>query len=80
MHIQRSQMNSTAVNPYFAAAEKVLAVQRAAEVRKKLKMSAQNLEGGTTAEEAFLIGQWTDARQSDDEYHAGAEGKDPDSG
>jgi hypothetical protein len=64
MHIQRSQMNSNAVNPYAAAAEKAMAAQRAATVRKKLIKSARALEGATNPEEAFMIGRWMDSRYS----------------
>ena len=84
MHIQRSQMNITSVNPYSAAAEKAVAAQRAADVRKKLMKSATDIEGVSSPEEAFMVGQWMDSRhsqvQSQDQYHASAAGKDPDFG
>jgi hypothetical protein len=64
MHIQRSQVNSNAVNPYAAAAEKAVAAQRAATVRKKLIKSARALEGSASPEEAFMIGRWMDSRYS----------------
>jgi hypothetical protein len=84
MHIHGSQMNPNAVNPYSAAAEKAVAAQRAADVRKKLMKSATDIEGVSSPEEAFMVGQWMDSRhsqvQSQDQYHASAAGKDPDFG
>ncbi len=64
MHIQRSQMNLNAVNPYSAAAEKAFAAQRAATVRKKLLKSARGIEGASSPEEAFMVGRWMDSRYS----------------
>jgi len=64
MHIQRSQINPNAVNPYSAAAEHALATQRAAAIRKKLLKSASAIEGASTPEEAFMIGRWMDSRYS----------------
>jgi hypothetical protein len=64
MHIQRSQMNLNAVNPYSAAAEKALSAQRAAAVRKKLLKSARGIEGASSPEEAFMVGRWMDSRYS----------------
>jgi hypothetical protein len=64
MRIQRSQMNSNAVNPYAAAAEKAVAAQRAATVRKKLIKSARAPESAASPEEAFMIGRWMDSRYS----------------
>jgi hypothetical protein len=84
MHIHGSQMNPNAVNPFSAAAEKAVAAQRAADVRKKLMKSATDIEGVSSPEEAFMVGQWMDSRhsqvQSQDQYHASAAGKDPDVG
>jgi hypothetical protein len=84
MHIHGSQMNPNAVNPYSAAAEKAVAAQRAADVRKKLMKSASDIDGVSSPEEAFMVGQWMDSRhsqvQSQDQYHASAAGKDPDFG
>ncbi|MGA2672375.1 MAG: hypothetical protein ABSE99_04025 [Terracidiphilus sp.] len=84
MHIHGSLMNSSAVNPYSAAAEKALAAQRAADVRKKRMKSATEIEGAPSPEEAFMVGQWMDARHSqvlsEDEYNAAVAGKDPDLG
>jgi hypothetical protein len=84
MHIHGSQMNPNAVNPFSAAAEKAVAAQRAADVRKKLMKSATDIEGVSSPEEAFMVGQWMDSRhsqvQSQDQYHASAAGKDPDFG
>ena len=61
MHIHRSQMSPNLGNPYSAAAEKALAAQRAAAVRKKPMKSAREIEGASTPEEAFMIGRWTDS-------------------
>jgi hypothetical protein len=67
-----------------AAAENAAARQRAADVRRKLMKSATDIEGISSPEEAFLVGQWMDSRHSqtmsEDQYHAAAEGKDPDFG
>jgi hypothetical protein len=70
MHIQRNQMNSNAVNPYSAAAEKAFAAQRAAAVRKKLLKSASEITGASTPEESFMVGRWMDSR-----YTQGQNGK-----
>jgi hypothetical protein len=64
MHIHRSQMNPEARNPYSAAAEKALAAQRAAAVRKRLTKSAREIDSASTPEEAFMIGRWMDSRYS----------------
>jgi len=84
MHIHGSQLNPLALNPYSAAAEKAIAAQRAADLRKKLMKSAAEIEGVSSPEEAFMIGQWMDSRHSQvltgDEYHAAESGKDPDFG
>jgi hypothetical protein len=64
MHIQRSQINPNARNPYSAAAENALAAQRAAAVRKKLLKSARELEGASTHAEAFMMGRWMEAGSS----------------
>jgi hypothetical protein len=77
-------MNLNAVNPYSAAAEKAAAAQRAADVRKKLMKSASDIDGVSSPDETFMIGQWMDSRhsqvESEDQYHASASGKDPDFG
>ena len=64
MHIHGSQMNPNTVNPYSAAAEKAVARQRAAAVRKKLMKRATDIEGASSPEEAFMVGQWIDSRRS----------------
>ncbi len=64
MRIHGNQMNLNSVNPYSVAAEKTMAAQRAANIRKKLIGRAANIEGPVTPEEELLIGQWTDADQS----------------
>ncbi len=58
MHIQRIQMNIASVNPYAAAAEKAVAAQRAADIRKKLAKSATALDPASTPDEAFTVGHW----------------------
>jgi len=79
MHIHGNQSNLNAVNPYYAAAEKAPAAQRAAKVRKKLSKSASEIEGAAIPEETLMIGRWLDARprpaQSDDCYNTSATGK-----
>ena len=85
MHIHGNSMNINAASLYSSAQnEKTAAAQRAAEVRKKLLRSASDIEGASSPEEAFMIGQWMDGRhsqvQSEDEYHAGASGRDSDFG
>jgi len=84
MHIHANQMNLDAVNPYSAAAEKAAAVQRAADVRKKLMKSASDIEGISSPDEAFMVGQWMDSTQSqaqaDVEYHTTTASKDSDFG
>lgn len=45
MHIRARQVNLNAINPYAAAAEKAMAAQRAAEVRKKPLKSGTAVEG-----------------------------------
>jgi hypothetical protein len=62
MHIHASQINMNPVNPYSAAAEKAIAAQRAANIRKKLMKSTANLKGASSADEAFMIGRWMDSR------------------
>ena len=85
MHIHASQMDPNAASLYSAAsAEKAAATQRAADVRRKLMKSASDIEGVAGPEEAFMIGQWMDARHSQvltgDEYHASVTGKDQELG
>jgi hypothetical protein len=65
MHIHRSQMDPSAGNPYTAAAQKAVAAQRAAAaVRKRLTKSAREIEGGSSPDEASMIGRWMDSRYS----------------
>jgi hypothetical protein len=61
MHIHASQMN---INPYSAAAEKAVAAQRAADVRKKLMKSAQQIEGEVTPEAGLMIDRWSESEQN----------------
>jgi hypothetical protein len=87
MHIHSSQMNLEALNPYSAAAEKAAAAKRAEDVRKKLMKSATDIEGISGPDEAYLVSQWMDPLQSqqqpvtqDDEYHPSTPGRIPDFG
>ena len=85
MHIHGNSMSIQATDFFAAAqAEKGAAARRAAEVRRKLLTSGQNLEGAASPEEEFLIGQWTDSRHSQlesaEQYHTSASGKDSDFG
>jgi hypothetical protein len=56
-------MNMNPVNPYSAAAEKAIAAQRAADVRKKLVRSAAGIEGASGPEGDLMIRQWMNADQ-----------------
>ena len=58
MHIHATQMNINAINPYSAAADRAVAAQRAADLRKKLLKNVANLEASSSPEEARMIGQW----------------------
>jgi hypothetical protein len=86
MHIHPAAVGLYAINAYALANERAAAAQRAAEVRKRLRQSAQSIDGeaSTDPDAALLIGQWLDSRHSQvlpgDEYHAAAEGKDPNLG
>jgi hypothetical protein len=84
MHIHPSQMNLDAINPWSAAAEKAAAVQRSADVRKKLMKSASDIEGIASPDEVFMVGHWMDSApnrsQQDVEYHSSTSGKDSDFG
>jgi hypothetical protein len=71
-----------------AQGERAAALQRAAEVRKKLLRSASSIEGDSGSEETLMIGHWLDSRQDGrhsqvldgDEYRTAASGKDSDFG
>lgn len=80
MHIHGNQLSLNTVNPYSAAAEKALAAQRAAEVRKKLNKSAGEIEGISNPEEASLFGLWMNSghgeMQGDLGYDAAGSGSD----
>jgi hypothetical protein len=86
MHVHPAAVGLHAINTYALANERAANAQRAAEVRKKLLKAAQtgDLEVNTDPDATLLIGQWLDSRHSQvlsgDEYHAAAEGKDPDLG
>jgi hypothetical protein len=77
--------NLNAANLYSAGAtESAAAARRAAETRKKLAGSAQEIDSTSTPEQGFLVGQWMDSRHSqvlsEDQYHPSAAGRDPDLG
>jgi hypothetical protein len=86
MHVHPAAVGLHAINTYALANERAANAQRAAEVRKKLLKAGQSddLEVNTDPDATLLIGQWLDSRHSQvlsgDEYHAAAEGKDPDLG
>jgi len=85
MHIHG---NSLAVNPanFYSATleEREAAAQRAASVRKKLMKNASEIDGASSPDEAFMIGQWMDSQhpqvESEEQYHASAAGKDAEFG
>jgi hypothetical protein len=62
MHTHGSQMNLNSINPYADAAEKAVAAQRAADLRRKLMKSATEIAGDSggpsSPEETVMIGQW----------------------
>ena len=86
MHMHPAAIGLQPISSYAAGNERAVASQRAAEIRKRLLKSAQSLESdaATDPDATLLIGQWLDSRHSQvlsgDEYHAAAEGKDPDLG
>jgi hypothetical protein len=86
MHIHPTGVGLHAINTYSLANERAANAQRAAEIRKKLLKAAQSddLDVSTDPDATLLVGQWLDSRHSQtlpgDEYHAAAEGKDPDLG
>ncbi|MFZ0337660.1 MAG: hypothetical protein WAL45_06480 [Terracidiphilus sp.] len=86
MHMHPAAIGLQPISSYAAGNERAAAAQRAAETRKRLLRSAQSIEGQATTDPdaTLLIGQWLDSRHSQvlagDEYHAAAEGKDPDLG
>lgn len=84
MHIHGNQMNLNGINPYAAAAQKAVEAQRAAGVRNKLAMSAKNIEGESSLDEATMIGKWMNGGRSQPraavEYRTADSGKDSDFG
>jgi hypothetical protein len=80
MHIHGNQLSLNTINPYSAAAEKALAAQRAAEVRKKLLKSADSIEAASNSDVAPLLGLWMDAghgsAHGEFDYETGASGSD----
>jgi hypothetical protein len=84
MHIHPAAIGLQPISSYAAGNERAAAAQRAAETRKRLRESAQSGEVETDPDATLLIGQWLDSRHSQvlpgDEYHAAAQGKDPDLG
>jgi hypothetical protein len=57
-------MNPNPVNPYAAAAEKVIAAQRSSNTRKKLLKRAAEVENQPGPDAAFMVGRWMDSRYS----------------
>jgi hypothetical protein len=85
MHIHGNSMGFNAADLYSVAqAERAASLRRAADTRKKLLKNAEEIEAGSTPEEAALIGQWLDGRHSQllsgEQYRASVSGKDPDFG
>ena len=82
MHIHPSAIGLHPINTYAVGNERAAAAERATEVRKRLLKAAQGAERRRIPGESLLIGQWLDSRHSQvlpgDEYHAAAEGEDPD--
>lgn len=82
MHIHPAALGLHTINTYAMANERAANAQRAAETRKRLLRSAQVLEADADPDATLLIGQWLDSRHSQvlpgDEYHAAAEGSEPD--
>jgi hypothetical protein len=80
MHIHGNQLNLNTINPYSEAAEKALAAQRAAEVRKKLLKDASDIEGISSPEESTLLGLWMASghgqAQGDPDYYTADSGSD----
>ncbi len=82
MHVHPVTSAIPLIGTYALANEHAAAAQRAAEIRKRLRRSAQSLDAGDDPEATLLIGQWLDASPdralADDEYHASAqEDSDP---
>ena len=55
-----------------------------ADVRKKLIKSSNEIEGVSSPDELFMVGQWMGQQHgqsfTEDEYHAGDSGRDSDFG
>ncbi len=82
MHSHLAAVGLHSINIYAPANERAATAQRAAETRKRLRQSAQTIEADADPDATLLIGQWLDSRHSQvlpgDEYHAAAEGSEPD--
>jgi hypothetical protein len=82
MHIHGNQMNLNAINPYSAAAERAVATQKAADVRKKLMKGGADMEGVSSPDEPFTVGWLADPMHgrsfTEDEYHGEDSGRDSD--
>jgi hypothetical protein len=80
MHIHGSSMNTNSINPYSAAAEKAVAAQRAAGVRKRLLKKASSIESAAEPVDPASFSQWMNFQHSrvmsGDDYKAGGSGKD----
>jgi hypothetical protein len=84
MHVHPAAVGLHPINTYALANERAAAAERAAEVRRRLRQSAPAIDTESDPDATLLIGQWLDSRHSQvlpgDEYHAAAEGNDPDLG
>jgi hypothetical protein len=84
MHINGSQANLNAGNPYFAAAEKASAANRVTVVRKRLLKKARGIDDKSRSAETFLLDQWMAPQHSqalgDVEYRTSTPSKDSDLG
>jgi hypothetical protein len=85
MHIHGSNANNCAANLHSAANDvRAIAAQRAADVRKRLLKSGQNVEVELSPDQLLMIRQWLGNRQgqgqTDDRDSSGPYGKDSDFG
>jgi hypothetical protein len=85
MHIHGANANNCAANLHSAANDvRAIAAQRAADVRKRLLKSGQNVEVELSPDQLLMIRQWLGNRQgqgqTDDRDSSGPYGKDSDFG
>jgi hypothetical protein len=80
MHIHGANANNCAANWHSATNDaRAIAAQRAAEVRKRLWKSGQNIEVELRPEQDLMVRQWLGNRhgQTDDRDSSAFHGKDP---